>query len=49
MKVLTTLFLFFGMGSFIYFAYEKRKDACNLIGDIVSAIFMMSAIYFMWG
>lgn len=48
MKIITTLFLCFALYSFLWFAYERRKDASQLIGNIVSAGFMASAIYFIW-
>lgn len=45
---LTTLFLIFGTGFFIYAAWQKKEEPRNTIGNLVSAYFMASAIIYIF-
>lgn len=48
-KTLTTLFLLFAFVCFSRIVYQKRNSStAPIMGDVVSAIFMLSAIYFIW-
>lgn len=47
-QMLTTLFLIFAVGMFLYEAWEKRKDISDLLGNAVSAFFMACAIFLIW-
>lgn len=46
--ILTTFFLIFAMGFFIYGAWKKKEEPKNTIGNLVSAYFMASALIFIW-
>lgn len=43
---LTTLFLLFGTGFFIHAAWKKKEEPRNIMGNLVSAYFMMCALVF---
>lgn len=47
-QIMTTLFLAFVVGMFLYEAWKKRKDISDLLGNAVSAFFMACAIFLIW-
>lgn len=47
-KIITSIFLAFAGGFFVYHSYKNRKDKSHFAGDAISAFFLFSSIFLIW-
>lgn len=47
-KIVTTAFLTFAGGFFMYYAWKNKKDKSHFAGNAISAFFLFSSIFLMW-